>query len=117
MTDPIIAPEPKRDAAAAALAQDVERWPFYTLKVAVGAFPAGTQFRRAPSSRGDGTRYLVNAVACECPDYQRAGNVCKHVRAIRLAERHEYEVEQAFADVAAKPRKTYADLFPVSDFA
>ncbi len=61
--------------------------------------PAGTQLRRAPSRCSD-RRYLVNAVACECPDHQKAGHVCKHVRAVRLYEQHEREIEQAFADVA-----------------
>jgi len=61
--------------------------------------PAGTQFRRAPSRCSD-RRCLVNAVACECPDYQKAGHVCKHVRAVRLYEQHEYAIEQALADVA-----------------
>ena len=74
------------------------------MKQAHGAFPAGTVFRSAPSSTG-GARYLVNDVVCECPDYQRGGNVCKHVRAMRLVAR---PVAPA---VAPKRKKSYADLF------
>ena len=45
-----------------------------------GLFEAGTTFRRATGSRGE--CYLVNSICCECPDYQSAGNICKHVRAV-----------------------------------
>ena len=61
-----VPPDPARDARAAALIDRVGTWPRYTLKVAWGAFEAGTVFRRATGSNG--ARYLVNAVACECPD-------------------------------------------------
>jgi hypothetical protein len=75
-----VPPDPARDARASALVDQVATWPRHTLKVAWGSFSAGTTFRRATGSRG--ARYLVNAVACECPDYQQAGNICKHVRAV-----------------------------------
>ena len=113
MTTQIVPPDAKRDAAAAVLAATAQTWPKVTLKQAYGAFPAGTVLRRAPSCSGNGTHYLVNAVVCECADYQRAGNVCKHVRAIRLAETltdvshddlvdgHELDVEIAFADLTS----------------
>lgn len=74
----------KRDGRARALVPFVASWPRHTLKVAVGSFEAGTTFRRAPGSNG--AKYLVNAVACQCPDYQQAGQICKHVRAIVLWE-------------------------------
>jgi hypothetical protein len=111
-----IAPDPKRDAAAAQLAQTAP-WPRVTLNRPVGSFEPGAIFYRVPSSQ-PGVRYVANAVCCTCPDSQRGGHVCKHSRAVRLAEQAEYEVEQAFADVAAKrqrvvPLKSYSDLFPV----
>jgi hypothetical protein len=64
-----VPPDPQRDARACALVDQVPTWPRHTLKVAWGSFEAGTVFRRAPASSGP-RRYLVNAVACECPDYQ-----------------------------------------------
>jgi len=76
--------DPKRDARALDLLPLVGTWPRHTLKVDWGSFEAGTTFRRATGSRG--ARYLVNAVACECPDYQESGNICKHVRAVALFE-------------------------------
>jgi hypothetical protein len=39
-----------------------------------------------PPDPARGARYLVNAIACECPDYQQAGNICKNVRAVVLFE-------------------------------
>jgi len=98
-----VPPDPARDARAAALVDQVPTWPRYTLKVAWGSFSAGTVFRRARGSNG--ARYLVNAVACECPDYQEAGNVCKHVRAVVA-----WEARQQPAP-APKKRAGYADLF------
>src|SRR5688572_9852102 len=91
-----VPPDPKRDAKAALLAPHVASWPRHTLKVAWGSFEAGTTFRRATGSKGE--RYLVNAVACECPDYRDWDNVCKHVRAVVL-----FEAQQA-ATVPPKPR-------------
>ena len=108
-----VPPDPARDARAAALVNQVGTWPRHTLKVAWGAFEAGTVFRRATGSNG--TRYLVNAVACECPDYQQAGNICKHVRAVVLFEAEaahfKAEVDAALGPVP-KRRASYADLFP-----
>src|SRR4051812_47527135 len=79
-----VLPDPGRDARARELVDHVPTWPRHTLKVAWGSFAAGTVFRRAPGSKGG--RYLVNAIACECPDYQQSGNICKHVRAVVLWE-------------------------------
>jgi hypothetical protein len=98
-----VPPDPARDARARALVDRVPTWPRHTLRVAWGSFSAGTTFRRATGSKG--ARYLVNAVACECPDYQQAGNICKHVRAVVLFEAG----QQA---PAPKRRPSYADLFP-----
>lgn len=106
MQDIIVHPDPKRDARARALVAQVPTWPKHTLRVQWGAFDAGTVFRRAYGSNGE--RYLVNAVACQCPDYQHGGNICKHVRAVRL------EAAQA-RDAAVKPRATYEDLFPADN--
>lgn len=93
-----VPPDPKRDAKAAELVPFVGTWPRYTLKVAWGAFEAGTVFRRAPSSKDDRTRYLVNAVACSCLDYQEAGYICKHVRAYALWEQQECEALSLASD-------------------
>lgn len=105
MRDIIVHPDPKRDARARDLVPQVARWPKHTLKVQWGAFDAGTVFRRVPSCTTDDTRYLANAVVCQCPDYQRAGNVCKHIRAIRL------DAEQAREAAVIKPRARYEDIF------
>lgn len=108
-----VPPDAKRDAKARALVSQVSSWPRHTLKVQWDSFEAGTTFRRATGSHGE--RYLVNAVACQCPDYQQAGNVCKHVRAIVLWEqeqaRFDAEVERVLGP-APKQRPSYADLFP-----
>ena len=96
-----VPPDPARDARARALVDQVPTWPRHTLKVAWGSFEAGTVFRRATGSYG--ARYLVNAVACECPDYQQAGTICKHVRAVVLFEQRQQPTP--------KRRAAYADLF------
>src|SRR4051812_19790412 len=100
-----VPPDAKRDARARALVASVPTWPLWTLKQPWGSFEAGTVFRRAYGSNGE--RYLVNSVACECPDYQSAGNICKHIRAIVL-----WEARQQPATVPApKARPTYDDLY------
>ena len=98
-----VPPDPARDARAAALVDRVPTWPRFTLKQPWGSFEAGTTFRRAHGSNG--ARYLVNAVACECPDYQRNGAVCKHVRAVVL-----FEAGQQ--DAIREVRGRYEALFP-----
>ena len=98
-----VPPDPARDARAAALVDLVPTWPRHTLKVAWGSFEAGTVFRRATGSNG--ARYLCNAVACECPDYQQGGHICKHVRAV-------VRFEQRRQQPAPTRRPSYADLFP-----
>src|SRR5689334_6664988 len=98
-----VPPDPKRDARARELVASVPTWPFYTLNRPFGAFEAGTTFRRAYGSNG--ARYLVNAVACECPDYQQNHAICKHVRAVVLWEARSQQPAPA-------TRPTYADLFP-----
>jgi hypothetical protein len=100
-----VPPDPGRDARARTLAPFVGSWPKHTLKVAWGSFEAGTIFRRAPGSKG--ARYLVNAVACECPDYQRAEQICKHIRAVILFERR-----QQPAPTTPTPKSRYELLFP-----
>ena len=102
-----VPPDAKRDARARVLSGHVGSWPRYTLKQAWGAFEAGTEFRRAPSVRNPKVRYLVNSVACQCPDYAQHGNVCKHVRAVVL-----WEASQQPAPTAPQARPSYADLFP-----
>jgi hypothetical protein len=96
-----VPPDPRRDARARVLAGHVGSWPRFTLKQPWGSFEAGTTFRRAPGSNG--ARYLVNAVACECPDYQQAGNICKHVRAVILFEQR---------PAPTTPLSRYEALFP-----
>src|SRR5215208_4274655 len=95
-----VPPDPRRDARARELAPLVGSWPKHTLKVAWGSFEAGTTFRRAYGSTG--ARYLVNSVACECPDYQQSHNICKHVRAVVLWE----------AGQQPAPRTRYEALVP-----
>jgi hypothetical protein len=100
-----VPPDPARDRRALSLVDQVGSWPKHTLRKPWGAFAAGTVFRRATGSNG--ARYLVNAVACECPDYQQAGNICKHVRALVL-----FEQRQAAAATVLELRARYEDLFP-----
>lgn len=100
-----IPPDPGRDDRAAALVDRVPTWPRFTLKQPYGSFEAGTTFRRAYGRCG--RRYLVNSVACECPDYQQNGVICKHVRAHAL-----WEQRQAAPTTPPKPKVSYEDLFP-----
>jgi len=115
-----VPPDAKRDKRARELVDQVGSWPLFTLKQPYGSFPAGTVFRRAPSSRKPraGERpvtYLVNSVACQCPDYEQGGHVCKHVRAVVLWEqaqaRFDAQVERVLGP-APKARPSYADIFP-----
>jgi hypothetical protein len=96
-----VPPDPKRDARARELVASVATWPKHTLKVAWGSFEAGTVFRRDYGSNGE--RYLVNAVACQCADFQRAGFICKHVRAVVAFEQRQQP--------SPKASPSYADLF------
>ena len=108
-----VPPDPARDRRAAALVDSVGTWPRHTLKVAWGSFAAGTVFRRATGS--DGARYLVNAVACECPDYQQAGHICKHIRALiafEARQRREDAALDAILGPAPSARSRYEALFP-----
>ena len=96
-----VPPDTARDARARELAPLVGTWPRHTLRQAWGSFEVGTTFRRAPSSSRT-SRYLVNAIACECPDYQQGGYICKHVRAVVLFEQRQQPT----------PKARYEDLFP-----
>jgi len=78
-----VKPDARRDAAARALVRSVATWHRGTLKRPFGAFETGTRFLIAPGSKGE--QYMVTRVSCDCPDYQRNGNVCKHIRAALLA--------------------------------
>src|SRR5215207_7090329 len=91
-----VPPDPARDARALSLVDRVPTWPRHTLKVAWGSFEAGTTFRRATGSNG--ARYLVNAVACQCPDYAERGNICKHVRAFILWEQRQARQQRTALD-------------------
>jgi hypothetical protein len=95
--------DPKRDARARALVSKVKTWHVFTLKQPFGSFEAGSKFRQAKGSHGE--RYLVNAVACQCPDYAQMGHICKHIRAVVL-----WEAKQA--KPAPKPLSRYAQLYP-----
>lgn len=78
-----IPPDPKRDARARELMQTIHLWPVETLRRDWEAFKKGDQFFVTPNG------YRVNAVACECPDYQLGENICKHVRAAAMyLDRH-----------------------------
>jgi hypothetical protein len=69
-----------------------------------------------PSSCQPGRFYLVNAEACDCPDFKRFGvtgarigqvgehRACKHVRAVRLHE------ELMRAAEAAKPKRRRLEI-------
>ena len=98
-----VPPDPRRDAKAAQLVDQVGTWPRFTLKQPYGSFEAGTVFRRAVGSNG--ARYLVNAVACACPDYQHNGVICKHVRAVVLFEQRQQPA----------PKSRYELLFPACE--
>src|SRR3954451_8912406 len=102
-----VPPDAKRGARARVLAGYVSSWPRFILRQSWGSFEAGTEFRRAPSSRNPEVRYLVNSVACQCPDYAQHGNVCKHIRAVVR-----WEASQQPASAAPRLRPSYADLFP-----
>jgi len=106
-----VPPDPARDARARALVDRVGAWPRHTLKLPSGAFPAGTVFRRAPGSKG--ACYLVNAVCCECPDYQQSHNICKHIRAVLLWEQRIAAEDAALDAVLGPPSASrYDRLFP-----
>jgi hypothetical protein len=138
--------EQRRDACARQLARDAATWPVVTLTKAHGAFPAGTVFYGVPSSgprdpiTGEIKRYMANDRACNCQDYLKAGNVCKHVRAARIWEQRQAEtlglatdgeVDAAIVDMlatrpnggrsvvanqASRPaQRRYEDLFPADD--
>ena len=83
MTIPAFRPDPKRDAAAAELAQTAGSWPRVTLRRDVGAFRRGEHFFGVPSSQ-PGRYYLTNPRFCSCPDYQQRASGCKHQRAVAL---------------------------------
>src|SRR4051794_10219998 len=103
--------DPKRDARALALVGQVGTWPKVTLNQPFGSFETGTVFRRAYGSNG--ARYLVNAVACECPDYQQSHNICKHVRAVVLWEQEQARVDAEIERVLGPaPLKRYESLYP-----
>lgn len=85
-----------RDARAKALVPQVKLWHTVTLKQPYGSFPRGAVFFQTPKG------YRVNAVVCTCPDYANAGNICKHLRAVVLADQ---------AKQTPKPKPAYADLF------
>ena len=78
-----VRPDARRDAAARLLVPTVKTWSRGSLKRPFGAFETGTRFLIAPGSKGE--QYMVTRVSCECPDYQRNGKVCKHIRAALLA--------------------------------
>jgi hypothetical protein len=96
-----VPPDAKRDARARELVGQVGVWPLFTLKQPWGSFEAGTTFRRAYGSNG--ARHLVNAVACQCPDYAEWGHICKHIRAVVLFEA---------ASAAPAPTSRYDALYP-----
>lgn len=93
----------KRDALARKLAENAHIWTVVTLKQPFGAFDVGTVFWAVPSSAPD-VAYLANEKACQCADYVKAQNICKHVRAVRLAN------ERARA-AAFAPSKRLEDLY------
>jgi hypothetical protein len=66
-----------------------------------------------------GATYMTSERGCTCPSYLHRGECSHHLAVCRFEAEHEYQIEQAFADVAAKrrqPIRSYADLFPPTDF-
>lgn len=66
----------KRDGRALALFARWEDWQR-------GKTKDGRSFFAIPGS-APGLFHMTDQRACSCPDFQRAGNLCKHVRAVRL---------------------------------
>ena len=91
-----IPPDPKRDTRARELVPQVKTWHTGTLKQPWGAFEIGTAYFITPNG------HRCNAVRCSCPDYEEGGYICKHVRAIVMAD----------AQNVAKPAWRYEDLVP-----
>jgi hypothetical protein len=77
------------------LVDQVKTWHTGTLNRPWGAFEAGTVYRITPNG------HRCNSVFCSCDDYRR-GHICKHVRAVVIAEaeqsRLDAEIDQAIAD-------------------
>jgi hypothetical protein len=92
-----IPPDAKRDARARELLKTIHLWHTVTLRQPWGSFPRGAQALQTPNG------YRVNAVYCECPDYEQNQRICKHIRAV---------VMQDEAKQTPKPAPAYADLFP-----
>lgn len=115
MARPTNIQDARRDALARKLAADGISWPVVTLTRQWGAFQPGTVFYGVPSSTidrstGQVVRYMANEKACNCHDYQKSQNICKHVRAVRIYEHDEgerlnlatlAEVDAATAGIAA----------------
>lgn len=101
--------DPKRDAAAEALAKTGHTWARVTLREAKGAFPAGSKFFGVPSSKADGSAYYTNLKMCTCPDYQERGAICKHMRAVALyaaeLRKAQRQKQQAGSAVEADPTR------------
>lgn len=126
-----IRPDAKRDRLAAELDDSTAAWPFVR---PLRPLPAGAYFWAVPGSNGNA--YIANERFCQCPDYQRSGNICKHIRAVVRREARKaseaglatdaeismYQSErqrdrQTVADLVTSARaraasRTYDDLFP-----
>jgi SWIM zinc finger len=104
---PLTTPRP---AAVADVLARSSRWVRGTRK------SDGRPFFVIPSSRGS-TVYYADRSACTCPDARERGRICKHSLAVQQFQArqdpltdvthdelvdaaHEYQIEQAFADVA-----------------
>lgn len=94
-----VPPDPNRDTRARELVNGWRLWPVKTLKRDEGAFKRGDQF------------FVINghdtsAVFCSCPDYQKRGAICAHIRAVVLLDRQsvttaeEIEEEDPTVDLA-----------------
>jgi predicted nucleic acid-binding Zn finger protein len=44
----------------------------------------GKKLYAVPSSRDANVRHLVDGRACTCPDFQRRGQPCRHVEAVKI---------------------------------
>lgn len=91
-----IPPDALRDRKARELLAQIKTWHPTHLRQAWGSFPAGTPCLLTPNG------WYVNAVACTCPDYEKNERICKHIRAVALAD------QQA----QTKPVKKIEDLWP-----
>jgi hypothetical protein len=111
MTHQIVPPTASMQARASVLLSHAATWARGTRT------EDGQPFVLFAGSKG--ATYMITERGCTCPSFLHRGECSHHVAVCRFEAEHEYAIEQAFADVAARgrqPIRSYADLFPPSDF-